>query len=154
MARTLFSIACHGEQNVRICNKIERDEFMRIDHTAVYVRDLEKTRAFYEKYFGAVSNAQYFNPKTGLRTYFLTFAQGGRLEIMSKPDLHEIGIGGEHYGYMHLAFSVGDNESVDRLTGLLRSDDYTVYSGPRTTGDGYYESCVSDPDGNRIEIVA
>jgi len=127
---------------------------MRIDHAAVFVRDLEKTKAFYEKYFGAVSNNLYHNPKTGLKTFFLAFEGGGRLEIMNKPDLPGIGIGGEHLGYTHLAFSVGDNESVDRLTNLLRNDGYTVFSQPRTTGDGYYESCVSDPDGNRIEIVA
>ena len=73
---------------------------------------------------------------------------------MSKPDLPGTGIDGEHLGYIHLAFSAGDNESVDRLTSLLLNDGYTVFSMPRTTGDGYYESCVSDPDGNRIEIVA
>ena len=127
---------------------------MGIDHFAIYVRDLDTTIEFYKKYFGAVSNSQYVNQKTGLRTCFLTFEFGGRLEIMTKPGIPEIGIDGEHLGYIHLAFSVGDKESVDRLTNLLHSDGYTVFSLPRTTGDGYYESCVSDPDGNRIEIVA
>jgi len=126
---------------------------MKIDHMAVYVRDLEKTKAFYAKYFGAKPNDPYHNPKTGLQTYFLTFACGGRLEIMSKPNLPGAGTDGEHLGYIHLAFSVGDRESVDRLAVLLRDDGYTVCSEPRTTGDGYYESCVLDPDGNRIEIV-
>ena len=127
---------------------------MKINHIAVYVKDLEQSRAFYEKYFGATANNQYHNPKTGLRTYFLTFECGGRLEIMSKPELPEVGINGEYLGYTHLAFSAGSNEAVDRLTELLRGDGYIVFSEPRTTGDGYYESCVSDPDGNRIEIVA
>ncbi|MCL2633559.1 MAG: VOC family protein [Oscillospiraceae bacterium] len=127
---------------------------MKINHIAVYVKDLEQSRAFYEKYFGATANNQYHNPKTGLRTYFLTFECGGRLEIMSKPELPEVGIISEYLGYTHLAFSAGSNEAVDNLTELMRSDGYTVFSEPRTTGDGYYESCVSDPDGNRIEIVA
>jgi lactoylglutathione lyase len=125
-----------------------------INHTAVYVRDLEKTKAFYEKHFNATANAQYHNPKTGLRTYFLTFEGGSRLEIMTKPNLPEIDINGEYLGFIHIAFSVGSSEEVDRLTETLRSDGYTVFSEPRTTGDGYYESCVCDPDGNRIEIVA
>ena len=126
---------------------------MKIDHIAVYVSDLEKTRVFYEKYFDAKSNNQYHNPKTGLQTYFLTFDNGGRLEIMQKPDLPETGIDGEHLGYIHLAFCAGGKEAVDNLTERLRNDGYTVLSEPRTMGDGYYESCVSDPDGNRIEIV-
>ena len=124
-----------------------------INHTAVYVKDLEKTKTFYRKYFNAKANEQYHNPKTGLRTFFLTFDCGGRLEIMSKPDLPPIGTDGEHLGYIHLAFSVGGSKSVDDLTERLRVDGYVVLSEPRTTGDGYYESCVSDPDGNRIEIV-
>ena len=124
-----------------------------INHTAVYVKDLEKTKTFYRKYFNAKANEQYHNPKTGLRTFFLTFECGGRLEIMSKPDLPPIGTDSEHLGYIHLAFSVGGSKSVDDLTERLRVDGYVVLSEPRTTGDGYYESCVSDPDGNRIEIV-
>ena len=124
-----------------------------IDHTAVYVNDLEKTKAFYQEYFNAEANEQYHNTKTNLRTYFLTFERGGRLEIMSKPDLPSIGTDGEHLGYIHLAFSVGGSKAVDDLTGRLRGDGYVVFSEPRTTGDGYYESCVADPDGNRIEIV-
>ena len=126
---------------------------MKINHIAVYVRDLELTKVFYEKYFNATANNLYHNPKTGLRTYFLTFEGGTRLEIMHKPDLPEIGISGEHLGYIHLAFSVGRKSAVDALTERLRNDGYTVLSEPRTTGDGYYESCVADPDGNRIEIV-
>jgi len=127
---------------------------VKIGHFAVYVRDVERARAFYEKYFGAKSNNQYHNPKTGLKTYFLTFECGGKLEIMSKPCLPGIGVDSEHLGYSHLAFSVGDKKSVDRLTDLMRNDGYTVFSEPRTTGDGYYESCVSDADGNLIEFVA
>ena len=126
---------------------------IKINHTAVYVKDLEKARAFYNKYFNSKANGQYHNPKTGLRTYFLTFECGGRLEIMSKPGLPPVGAGGEHLGYTHLAFSVGGNKAVDDLTERLRGGGYAVLSEPRATGDGYYESCISDPDGNRIEIV-
>jgi len=129
-------------------------EIMRISHTAVYVSDLEKTKAFYERYFGAKSNNRYHNQKTGLETYFLTFECGGKLEVMSKPGLPVVPIDGEHLGYTHFAFCAGSEESVNRLTDRLRDDGYAVFSEPRTTGDGYYESCVSDPDGNRIEIVA
>jgi len=126
---------------------------MRISHIAVYVHDLERTKAFCETYFGGKAKQQYHNPRTGLRTYFLAFEGGGRLEIMSKPGVPSIENREEHVGYTHLAFSVGDKETVDNLTNSLREDGYTVFSEPRMTGDGYYESCVSDPDGNRIEIV-
>ena len=127
---------------------------MRIDHVAVNVKDLERSKAFYERYFGAESNSKYHNQKTGLMTYFLTFEGGGRMEIMSKPNLSETGVEGEHFGYIHLAFCAGSKEAVDDMTNRLRDDGYAVFSEPRTTGDGYYESCVSDPDGNRIEIIA
>ena len=127
---------------------------MKIDHIAVYVYDLEKAKAFYEMYFNGKSNKRYHNPKTGLKTYFLSFEGECRLEIMEKPNLPAIERSIEHMGYTHLAFRVGSKESVDRLTDQLRNGGYTVFSEPRMTGDGYYESCVSDPDGNRIEIVA
>lgn len=127
---------------------------MGIDHIAIYVRDLEKSKMFYEKYFGGKANDQYHNPRTGLRTYFLTFEDGSRLEIMSKPDLLSCGGTDEQYGYAHLAFRAGCKETVDNLTDRLRSDGYLIFSKPRVTGDGYYESCISDPDLNRIEIVA
>jgi len=126
---------------------------MRINHIAVYVRDIETARDYYEKYFNGVANTQYHNPKTGLKTYFISFDNGCRIELMAKPGVEANENAEEHTGYTHLAFSVGDKESVDNLTNQLRNDGYRVYSEPRTTGDGYYESCVSDPDGNRIEIV-
>ena len=126
---------------------------MRINHIAVYVCDLEKTKKFYETYFDGKSNEEYHNPKTGLKTHFLSFENGCKLEIMTKPDIMTIENSSEHTGYIHLAFSVGNKESVDDLTTRLRDDGFKVFSEPRITGDGYYESCVSDPDGNRIEIV-
>lgn len=127
---------------------------MRIDHAALYVRDLEGIRAFYERYFGARAGAKYINPRTGLSTYFLSFDGEGRLEIMQRPGLSPRTERQLAEGYVHLAFSLGSREAVDTLTGRLRADGYEVLSGPRTTGDGYYESCVLDPEGNPIELVA
>lgn len=127
---------------------------MRIDHYSLYTTDLEGMKLFYERYFQAVSGSMYLNPKTGLRTFFLVFPDGGRLEIMSIPGLTEVKQEDPICGYAHLAFAVGDRDAVDVLTERLRSDGIRVKSGPRTTGDGYYESCVFDPDGNPVELVA
>lgn len=126
---------------------------MKIEHAAVYVRDLEGTRAFFQTYFGAVSGPLYQNPTTGFSSYFLTFEEGSRLELMTLPRL-EMGEGaGPRTGYAHLALSVGSREAVDQLTGRLRQAGYPVLSGPRTTGDGYYESCIAGAEGLRIEIT-
>ncbi|HWT76141.1 MAG TPA: VOC family protein [Mobilitalea sp.] len=126
---------------------------MNINHIALYTNDLERMRKFYITYFSAVSNEGYYNPKTGLRTYFLSFEDQTRLEIMTRPNLEQLIPVPLQTGYIHLAFSVGSKEKVDQLTATLEADGYTVLSRPRTTGDGYYESCVLDPDGNQIEIV-
>ena len=126
---------------------------MKIEHVAVYVNDLEAARAFFIKYFGAESNSGYHNIKTGFRSYFLSFGDGARIEIMHRPQMTD-GIR-ELYrtGYVHIAFSLGSAEEVDRLTARLRSDGYSVISEPRTTGDGYYESCIVDLEGNQIELT-
>ena len=126
---------------------------MRIDHIAMYVSDLEKSRAFYEKYFGAVSNERYHNLKTGLSTYFLSFDNDTRLEIMSRSECSVCGISEYAVGFTHLAFGTGSRKAVDSLTLQLEKDGYTVIGRPRVTGDGYYESVVLDIDGNRIEIM-
>lgn len=126
---------------------------MLINHIALYTNDLERMRSFYMKYFKAASNEGYHNPNTGLRTYFLTFEDHTRLEIMNRPNLKQITPTSLQTGYIHLAFSAGSKEAVDTLTMTLEKDGFTVFSKPRTTGDGFYESCVSDPDGNQIEIV-
>ena len=125
---------------------------MKLDHLAMYVKDLEAAKAFFVQYFGASSNEMYHNPKTGLRTYFLSFGDGSRLEIMSRPDVVDNGINHFQTGYIHLAFSVGGKKEVDELTNTLRADGFTVVSGPRVTGDGYYESCIEGFEGNLIEI--
>lgn len=124
----------------------------RIDHVALYVSDLEATRAFYETYLGATSNEGYHNPRTGLRTYFLSFDDGARLEIMNQPG-HEQTPAGERRGWIHTAFTLGSREAVDALAARLSAEGYSVINGPRLTGDGYYEAVVLDPEGNHVEIV-
>ena len=126
---------------------------MKLDHIALFVNDLEAMRTFFIRYFGATSNEMYHNPRTGLKTYFLSFGNGARLEIMSRPDTVACEKNFLRRGFIHVAFSVGGKEQVDRLTDLLSTDGYPVISGPRTTGDGYYESCIEGPEGNLIEIT-
>jgi len=126
---------------------------MKIEHIAMYVNDLEKTKEFFVKYFKAKSNDVYHNVKTEFRSYFLTFDDGARLEIMNKPKIMDGEKGIARTGYIHIAFSVGSKERVDSLTEELKADGYEVISEPRTTGDGYYESCILGIEGNQIEIT-
>lgn len=126
---------------------------MRIEHIALYVSDLEAARKFFVKYFGADSNKEYHNVKTEFRSCFLNFEDGARLEIMNRPECSFAKTALFPYGYAHIAFSVGSREKVDELTKRLALDGYQVASGPRVTGDGYYESCILDFDGNFIEIT-
>ena len=126
---------------------------MKIEHIALYVNDLEKARNFFMKYLGAISNDGYHNPKTNFRSYFLSFDDGARLEIMNKPEMSNLPKDLARTGYTHIAFSVGSKENVDNLTAALRADGYEVVSGPRTTGDGYYESCIVAVEQNQIEIM-
>ena len=126
---------------------------MRIEHVAMYVNDLEAARDFFIKYLGASSNDGYHNQKTGFRSYFLSFSDGARLEIMNKPQMDDAEKTLARTGLIHIAFSVGSRERVDELTEELKRDGYEVVSGPRTIGDGYYESCVIGIEGNQIEIT-
>ena len=126
---------------------------MHIEHIAMYVNDIEKTREFFIKYFDAISNEGYHNKTTGFRSYFLSFDNGARLEIMNKPQMSDEEKGLNRTGYIHIAFSLGSKEAVDVLTGRMKNDGYDVISGPRTTGDGYYESCIIGMEGNQIEIT-
>ncbi len=126
---------------------------MKIEHVAMYVNDLEGAKHFFEKYFGAHANEGYHNKTTSFRSYFLTFDDGARLEIMHKPDMQDEPKGLVRTGFAHVAFSLGSKEQVDALTARLKSDGFAVVSGPRTTGDGYYESCIIDAEGNQIEIT-
>ena len=128
---------------------------MKIDHIALWVKDIEKMKGFYVKYFNGVAGDKYINPKKQFESYFITYKSGSRLEIMSKTAIKEfdrVDIE-EYYGYAHLAFSFGSKDKVNSLTARLKEDGYQVVGEPRITGDGYYESCVLDPEGNRVEII-
>lgn len=128
---------------------------MKIEHVALWVQDIEKLREFYEKYFNAVSNDKYVNETKGFCSYFLTFESGARLELMqahSYGDL-QLEVSRPYPGFTHLAISVGSREKVDELTQQLAADGYELLSGPRVTGDGYYESCFHDPENNELEIT-
>lgn len=126
---------------------------MKIEHIALYVQDLEGAKDFFTAYFGAVPGDPYHNPNTGFRSIFLTFGDGSRLELMTKPHLSDSGDLMNRYGYAHIAFSVGCKEAVDSLTARLKEDGFHCISGPRTTGDGYYESCFIGFEGNIIEVT-
>ena len=126
---------------------------MRIEHIALYTGDIERLRSYYIKYFSAVSGEMYHNPKTGLKTYFLTFEGGARLELMTRPETEDEERNPYKTGYIHTAFSTGSKEKVESLTKRLENDGFIIAGQPRVTGDGYYESVVLDPDGNFIEIT-
>lgn len=113
----------------------------------------KKQKIFFTQYLGAVSNEGYHNTKTDFRSYFLSFDTGARLEIMNRPDMEDSGKTPNRTGFIHIAFSVGSKERVNELTERLKEDGYEVVSGPRTTGDGYYESCVIGIEGNQIELT-
>ena len=129
---------------------------MHIEHVAIWTKDLERLKEFYMTYFEAKAGEKYVNPTKQFESYFLSFTSGGRLEIMQMPGVLELSRETpetQFLGYSHFAFSVGSKERVDELTAQLQNDGYPVVSGPRYTGDGFYESCVLDPDGNRVEIT-
>lgn len=125
----------------------------RIGHIGLFCADLEKLREFYGRYFGARSGEKYTNPAKGFQSYLLSFEEDScRLEIMQKT-----GVDTEAQrpvlGLAHISLSVGSAERVDAMTEILRADGYTVLGEPRTTGDGFYESVVADPEGNEVEIT-
>lgn len=126
---------------------------MKIDHIALYVNDLEGAKNFFAEYFQAVPNEGYHNPATDFRSYFLSFGDGTRLEIMTKPDLSDSGNLLDRFGYAHIALSAGSREAVDALIARLNAGGYPTLSGPRVTGDGYYESSVLGFEGNILEIT-
>lgn len=129
---------------------------MHIDHIALWTHDLERCKRFYVSYFGATAGSGYVNPQKGFESCFLSFGNGARIEVMVTTTLHPVVIepGAQRMGLTHFAVSLGSEQRVDELTQRLNEDGYPVLDGPRRTGDGYYESVVLDPDGNRIEIAA
>lgn len=126
---------------------------MKIEHVAMYVNDLGAARDFFVRYLGGRSNDGYHNTTTGFRSYFISFDDGPRLEVMTRPRMADDRKDPNRTGYAHIAFSVGSAEAVDELTATLKAAGHEVVSGPRTTGDGYYESCVVAIEGNQIEIT-
>jgi lactoylglutathione lyase len=132
-----------------------RRKVMRIEHMAIWTGDIERLKRFYTKYFNCLAGNKYRNQSNGFESYFLSFDNSPRLELMQMPsipnNLNNPKI--QYKGIIHIAISVGNKENVVEMTEKLRSDEYTVVSEPQTTGDGYFESCVLDPDGNRIEIT-
>ena len=126
---------------------------MKIEHVAMYVNDLEAARDFFVRFLDGNSNDGYHNQNTGFRSYFISFDDGARLELMNKPEMDDPEKPLNRTGYAHIAFSVGSKDRVDVLTEKLRSAGFTVVSGPRTTGDGYYESCIVAIEENQIELT-
>ncbi|WP_299318007.1 VOC family protein [uncultured Maribacter sp.] len=126
---------------------------MRIEHIAIWVIDLETMRTFYETYFNAIAGEKYHNPTKEFTSYFLSFTDGARLELMHKPSITATTDNEVNPGFIHFAMSVGSKKQVNVLTEKLREDGFTIAGEPRTTGDGYYESLVLDPEGNQIEIT-
>jgi lactoylglutathione lyase len=129
---------------------------MRIDHVALWTNDLERCKQFYVSYFGATAGSGYTNPSKGFESCFLSFTDGARIEAMKTTTIKPIVVepGAQRIGLTHLAVSLGSEHLVDELTERQKNDGYPVLDGPRRTGDGYYESVVLDPDGNRIELTA
>ncbi len=128
---------------------------MKIEHIAIWTKNLEDLKHFYETYFDATTGEKYVNPKKQFESYFLSFSSGARLELMHKPTIpNSLNDPQTQFtGYIHMAISVGSETAVNVLTERLRTDGYPIMDGPRRTGDGYYESVVLDPDGNHIEIT-
>lgn len=128
---------------------------MRIEHLAIWAENIELLKQFYTTYFAVTCGDKYVNTKRNYTSYFLSFEGGNtRIELMNVPDITEVpACQGKLKGLAHFAISVGGAAAVDALTERLRSDGYTVAGEPRTSGDGYYESVIVDPEGNLVEIV-
>lgn len=136
-------------------SKYFKNRMISIEHIAIWTIDLEKMKSFYCRFFGATANQKYVNIKTGFESYFLSFTKGARLEIMHSPSVVDIpkDILLQTKGLVHFAIAVGSIEKVNELTETLAYEGFTIIGKPRTTGDGYYESVVLDPENNRIEIT-
>ena len=129
---------------------------MTLEHVAIWTNNLEALREYYAIYFGGRANDKYRNAKTNFESYFLTFESGARLELMKRPDIPSNTndtVKDQHLGIIHLAFGVPSTEDVDKKAQQLQRDGFKILSGPRKTGDGYYEFETLDPDNNRLEVT-
>ena len=126
---------------------------VRVEHVGIWVTDIERVAAFYSNYFGARVGPVYRNPRTGFESRFLEFGEGARLELMTRADVTRRAEN-EQLGIAHVAVGVGDDAAVDALARRFIAAGVSPDSGPRRTGDGYYECVIRDPEGNRVEIVS
>lgn len=129
---------------------------MILEHVAIWTEELEKLKDYYTKFFGGKSNKKYMNPENQFESYFLSFSSGARLELMKMPTIPENKndtINMQHQGIIHLAFGVEKKHLVDEKAEILKEAGFKILSGPRVTGDGYYEFETLDPDNNRIEVT-
>ncbi|SDQ23474.1 lactoylglutathione lyase [Streptococcus equinus] len=124
---------------------------MRIEHVGLWTQDLENMKEFYCKFFKATASEKYHNPNSKFSSYFLTFADGARLELCHRPDI--VSGNKDTFGFAHLAFSLGSEKEVDRFAYFMAENGYPIQNGPRRTGDGYYEATIYDPEGNQIELT-
>ena len=130
---------------------------MTLEHAVIWTNRLEQLKDYYVKYFGGISNEKYTNERKQFSSYFLTFGSGARLELMSMPNVpvnHNDTVVAQHQGLIHLAFGVDSLQEVDEKARQLEKDGFAILSGPRKTGDGYYEFETLDPDNNRLEVTA
>lgn len=127
----------------------------RIEHVAMWVTDLDAMCAFYAEAFDAAVGPLYENARHGFASRFVTLASGARLEFMTSGELHPVRHepGAQRMGLTHVALALGSVAAVDELTARLGERGVPVLDGPRWTGDGYYESVVLDPEGNRLELT-
>ena len=125
---------------------------MKIEHAAIWVKDIEAMKEFYTTYFNGKANKKYHNEAKQFQSYFLSFDGGARLEIMCKQGVDKPD-SDDRIGWAHIAFALGSRESVDQLTERLQNEGYRLVNGPRVTGDGYYESVIEDPEGNLLELT-
>ncbi|WP_373399817.1 VOC family protein [Algoriphagus halophilus] len=126
---------------------------MKLEHLAIWVEELEMMKDFYCKYFGMTAGEKYHNPSKNFTSYFLSFESGARIELMHKPEVGTPEQRNHSFGYTHIALSTGSKQKVLSLTEKLRNDGFEIFGEPRTTGDGYFESIILDPEGNHIELT-
>jgi len=127
---------------------------MKIEHIAIWTKDLERLKDYYVKFFKGKSNSKYFNPKTRFESYFISFESGCRLELMTISDLVEKNTDKFNLtGITHFAFEVESKQEVDLKAEELSVAGFPILKGPRITGDGYYEFETIDIDGNKIEVT-